>query len=124
MRYEIVAEAYRDLEAASARLELIDRLAELFRETPTELLPTLLDGRRPTDLLEVVSHLTWHLPTPVRRPSKSLPAAHLQPSPQNHSLSASHRSWTPVRPAPLITDEVPSFVSRCSRRSNLFTGHR
>ena len=44
MRYESVAECYRDLEAASARLELIDRLAELFRETPTELLPTLLDG--------------------------------------------------------------------------------
>ncbi|MFL6190631.1 MAG: ATP-dependent DNA ligase [Actinomycetes bacterium] len=41
MRYERVAEAYRDLEAASARLELIDRLASLFRETPTELLPTV-----------------------------------------------------------------------------------
>jgi DNA ligase-1 len=39
VRYEIVAEAYRDLEAASARLELIDRLASLFRETPDELLP-------------------------------------------------------------------------------------
>ena len=73
MRYESVAEAYRDLEAASARLEPIDRLAELFRETPTELLPTLLDGRRPTDLPEVVSHLTWHLPTPVRRPPRAFP---------------------------------------------------
>jgi DNA ligase 1 len=41
VRYEIVAEAYRDLEGASARLALIDRLAELFRETPTELLPTV-----------------------------------------------------------------------------------
>ncbi|HEY4726779.1 MAG TPA: DNA ligase, partial [Actinomycetes bacterium] len=41
MRYERVAEAYRDLEAASARLELIDRLASLFHETPTELLPTV-----------------------------------------------------------------------------------
>ena len=41
MRYEILAEAYRDLEGASARLELIDRLARLFRETPTELLPTV-----------------------------------------------------------------------------------
>jgi DNA ligase 1 len=39
VRYEIVAEAYRDLEAASARLELIDRLASLVRETPDELLP-------------------------------------------------------------------------------------
>jgi DNA ligase 1 len=41
MRYEIVAEAYRDLEAASGRLALIDRLAELFRQTSAELLPTV-----------------------------------------------------------------------------------
>ena len=41
MRYEIVAEAYRDLEAASARLELIDRLAGMFGETPDDLLPTV-----------------------------------------------------------------------------------
>jgi DNA ligase-1 len=41
VRYEIVAEAYRDLEAASARLALIDRLAGLFRQTPPELLPTV-----------------------------------------------------------------------------------
>jgi DNA ligase-1 len=41
VRYEIVAEAYRDLEAASARLELIDRLAGMFRETPDDLLPTV-----------------------------------------------------------------------------------
>jgi DNA ligase-1 len=41
MRYHSVAEAYRDLEGASARLELIDRLARLFTETPTELLPTV-----------------------------------------------------------------------------------
>ena len=41
MRYQIVAEAYRDLEAASARLELITRLADLFRQTPDELLPTV-----------------------------------------------------------------------------------
>src|SRR4030095_6144355 len=39
MRYEIVAEAYRDLEAASGRLQMIDRLAELVRQTPAELLP-------------------------------------------------------------------------------------
>ena len=32
MRYQIVAEAYRDLEASSARLELIARLADLFRQ--------------------------------------------------------------------------------------------
>jgi DNA ligase-1 len=41
VRYEIVAEAYRDLEAASARLVLIDRLATLFTETPDDLLPTV-----------------------------------------------------------------------------------
>jgi DNA ligase-1 len=41
VRYESVAETYRDLEGASARLELIDRLARLFRQTPTELLPTV-----------------------------------------------------------------------------------
>jgi DNA ligase-1 len=41
MRYEIVAEAYRDLEAASGRLALIDRLAELVRQTPDDLLPTV-----------------------------------------------------------------------------------
>jgi len=37
----VVAEAYRDLEAASGRLQLIDRLAELVRQTPAELLPTV-----------------------------------------------------------------------------------
>jgi len=41
VRYEIVAEAYRDLEQASARLVLIDRLAQLFAQTPDSLLPTV-----------------------------------------------------------------------------------
>ena len=41
MQYEIVAEAYRDLEAATGRLALIDRLAALLAQTPTELLPTV-----------------------------------------------------------------------------------
>jgi DNA ligase-1 len=41
VRYEIVAEAYRDLERASGRLELISRLAALLAETPAELLPTV-----------------------------------------------------------------------------------
>jgi DNA ligase-1 len=41
LQYEIVAEAYRDLELATARLELIDRLARLFTQTPTTLLPTV-----------------------------------------------------------------------------------
>jgi DNA ligase 1 len=39
--YEIVAEAYRDLESISARLALIDRLAELVAATPPGLLPTV-----------------------------------------------------------------------------------
>ena len=41
MKYEIVAEAYRDLEQTSARLALIDRLAALLEATPAELLPTV-----------------------------------------------------------------------------------
>jgi DNA ligase-1 len=41
VQYEILAAAYQDLERATARLELIDRLAELFRATPTPLLPTV-----------------------------------------------------------------------------------
>jgi len=41
VRYEVVAEAYRDLEGASGRLELIDRLAALFEQTPIDLLPTV-----------------------------------------------------------------------------------
>jgi DNA ligase-1 len=42
VRYQIVAEAYRDLEGSSARLELIGRLAELVRQTPDELLPIVV----------------------------------------------------------------------------------
>jgi DNA ligase-1 len=41
VKYEIVAEAYRDLEQASGRLMLIDRLAALLAQTPQELLPTV-----------------------------------------------------------------------------------
>ena len=41
MEYEVVAEAYRDLEQASGRLMLIDRLATLLAQTPEELLPTV-----------------------------------------------------------------------------------
>jgi DNA ligase-1 len=41
VEYEIVAEAYRDLESISARLALIDRLAELVAATPAGLLPTV-----------------------------------------------------------------------------------
>jgi len=38
VQYETVAEAYRDLEASTARLALIDRLAALLAQTPPELL--------------------------------------------------------------------------------------
>jgi DNA ligase 1 len=41
VRYLIVAEAYRDLEQASGRLVLIERMAELVTQTPAELLPTV-----------------------------------------------------------------------------------
>src|SRR5262245_63789974 len=41
MRYLDVAEAYRDLEGSTGRLALIGRLADLVRETPDELLPTV-----------------------------------------------------------------------------------
>ena len=41
VKYEVVAEAYRDLEQASGRLMLIDRLASLLALTPQELLPTV-----------------------------------------------------------------------------------
>ncbi len=41
VKYETVAEAYRDLEQAGGRLALIDRLAALLARTPAELLPTV-----------------------------------------------------------------------------------
>src|SRR5829696_2815844 len=41
VKYEAVAETYRDLEQASGRLMLIDRLAALLADTPKELLPTV-----------------------------------------------------------------------------------
>ncbi len=41
MKYEIVAEAYRDLEQVSSRLALIERLAALVTETPAQLLPVV-----------------------------------------------------------------------------------
>jgi len=42
VQYETVAAAYRDLEQASARLVLIDRLAELLRQTPDIVLPRVV----------------------------------------------------------------------------------
>src|SRR2546430_17522491 len=41
VEYLIVAEAYRDLEQASGRLVLIERMAELVTQTPAELLPVV-----------------------------------------------------------------------------------
>jgi DNA ligase 1 len=41
VKYLIVAEAYRDLEAVSGRLALIERLAALVADTPDELLPVV-----------------------------------------------------------------------------------
>jgi DNA ligase 1 len=41
VEYRVVAEAYRDLEQASGRLMLIDRLATLVAQTPQKLLPTV-----------------------------------------------------------------------------------
>jgi DNA ligase-1 len=41
VKYETVAEAYRDLEEATGRLALIERMAALLVRTPNELLPTV-----------------------------------------------------------------------------------
>ncbi len=41
VKYETVAEAYRDLEQVSSRLALIERLAVLVAQTPAELLPVV-----------------------------------------------------------------------------------
>jgi DNA ligase-1 len=41
VRYEVVAEAYRDLEQATGRLALIERMAALVADTPADLLPTV-----------------------------------------------------------------------------------
>src|SRR5262252_9124537 len=41
VNYETVAEAYRDLEQASGRLALTERLAALLTATPAGLLPTV-----------------------------------------------------------------------------------
>jgi DNA ligase 1 len=41
VRYQIVAEAYRDLEQVTSRLALTERLAGLLAQTPAELLPVV-----------------------------------------------------------------------------------
>ena len=100
MRYAVVAEADRDLEAASGRLQLIDRLAELFRQTPAELLPTvclLCQGQIAPDFAGVELGLAERLaaravaqaagaPVPPHRPVPALaarprpPLLHLRPA--------------------------------------------
>lgn len=42
MRYETLAETYRDLEQATSRLAMIDRIAGLIARTPAELLPAVV----------------------------------------------------------------------------------
>jgi hypothetical protein len=54
-----VAAAYRELEQASARLELIDRLAGLLRQTPDDLLPK-------------VAYLCWPLALLVSRDGEQM----------------------------------------------------
>ena len=41
VKYETVAEAYRDLDEATGRLVLIERLAALLAQTPGKLLPVV-----------------------------------------------------------------------------------
>jgi DNA ligase 1 len=41
VKYEVIAEAYRDLEQATGRLALIDRMAALLAATPADVLPTV-----------------------------------------------------------------------------------
>src|ERR1700693_4832269 len=41
MRYQTVADAFRDLEQVSGRLALIERLAALLAQTPERLLPVV-----------------------------------------------------------------------------------
>jgi DNA ligase 1 len=56
MRYELIAQAYRDLEQARGRLAQIDRLAALLEQTPVALLPTvamLCQGRIAPDFAGV-----------------------------------------------------------------------
>lgn len=77
MRYEIIAAAYRDLEQASARLELIDRMAELFRATPTELVPTvalLCQGRIAPDFAGVEMGLAERLAARAVAQAAGVPA--------------------------------------------------
>jgi hypothetical protein len=46
VRYEVVAEAFHDLERASGRLALTGRLAALLAATPARLLPAVVTCAR------------------------------------------------------------------------------
>jgi len=77
MRYEIVAAVYRDLERASARLEMIDRLAGLFAEAPRVLLPTvalLCQGRIAPDFAGVEIGLAERLAARAVAQAADVPA--------------------------------------------------
>src|SRR3989442_995286 len=85
MRYEIVAAAYRDLEQASARLAMIDRLAGLFAETPTALLPTvalLCQGRIAPDFAGVEIGLAERLAARAVAHAPGVPPQQAPPAPR------------------------------------------
>jgi len=112
VRYQIVAEAYRDLEAASGRLQMIERLAELFRQTPDDLLPTvalLCQGQIAPDFAEV------ELGMAERLAARAVAQAVGAPAEQVNSVGRSHRAALPV----VITSEIPgSRASACSASAN------
>jgi DNA ligase 1 len=81
VQYEIVAEAYRDLEQASARLALIARLADLFAVTPTELLPTvalLCQGKIAPDFTGIELGVAERLAARAVAQAASVPAEEAQ----------------------------------------------
>jgi DNA ligase-1 len=74
VNYETVAEAYRDLEEATGRLALIDRLAALLTRTPDELLPTvcyLCQGLIAPEFAGIDLGLAEKLASRARPPSSS-----------------------------------------------------
>src|SRR5213082_3080160 len=79
MRYGIVAAAYRDVEQATGRLAMIDRLAGLFTETPRELLSTvalLCQGQIAPEFAGVEIGLAERLAARAVAESAGVPAGH------------------------------------------------
>jgi DNA ligase-1 len=77
MRYQVLAETYRELERASARLELIDRVAALLAQTPAPLLPTvalLCQGRIAPDFAGVEIGLAERLAARAVARASGVPA--------------------------------------------------